>query len=218
MKRIIAKNGLILGLFAVITSGLIALTFFGTQEQIEYQRQQTLLTIFDELVPQGSYNNEMQHDCVFVTSMDYLGSKTPHHIYRATLDGAPTAAVIETTAPNGYSGRIELVVGVTGESTVSGVRILNHKETPGLGDKIDLRVSEWVLGFDDQNLNPQNTSDWAVKKDGGQFDQFTGATITPRAVVSAVKRAIEYYQLNQQAIFSASNECRSEFASKGNAL
>ncbi|WP_339768767.1 electron transport complex subunit RsxG [uncultured Paraglaciecola sp.] len=215
MKFVIAKNGLILSLFAVITSGLIALTYFGTQEKIEHQHQLTLLKILDELVPRNSYTNEMQRDCVLVTSVDYLGSKTAHHIYRATKDDLPVAAVIETTAPNGYSGRIELVVGIKDQSTVTGVRVLNHKETPGLGDKIDLRISDWVLGFTDQTLTTENAKNWSVKKDGGQFDQFTGATITPRAVVGAVKRAVEYYQLNHDAIFSASNECRSQSAIQG---
>lgn len=215
MKQVIAKNGLILSLFAIITSGLIALTYFGTQEQIELQRQQTLLAILDELVPRGSYDNLMQHDCVLVTSQAYLGSNSPQHIYRATRAGEPVAAVIEATAPNGYSGRIELVVGLSGDATVSGARVIDHKETPGLGDKIDLRISDWVLGFNNQQLTEDNAPNWAVKKDGGQFDQFTGATITPRAVVSAVKNTALYYQANKEAIFSASNECRSQLASQG---
>jgi len=215
MKQTIAKNGLILGLFAVITSGLIALTYFGTQEQIEQQRQQTLLAILDELVSRDSYDNNMAQDCVLVTSQAYLGTATPQHIYRATLAGEPVAAVIETTAPNGYSGRIELVVGVTKDATVSGVRVIEHKETPGLGDKIDLRISDWVLGFNGQQLTEANASNWAVRKDGGQFDQFTGATITPRAVVNAVKNTLVYYQTNKDAIFSASNECRLQSSIQG---
>ena len=110
-------------------------------------------------------------------------------------------------APDGYNGKIQLVVGLAGEGTVSGVRVLEHKETPGLGDKIELRISDWILGFNSLTLNSENITNWAVKKDGGQFDQFTGATITPRAVVKAVKRSVEYYQANKAAIFAAPNEC-----------
>jgi electron transport complex protein RnfG len=205
------KNGLILAVFAIITTGLIAVTFFGTKNQIALQQQQKLLSILNAVIDENSYDNIIQLDCALVTSAELLGSNQPQHIYRATKQGQAVAAAIETTAPDGYSGKIQLVVGITssqaGSATVTGVRVLEHKETPGLGDKVDLRISNWVLDFDNQSYSEEIATNWAVKKDGGQFDQFTGATITPRAVVSAVKLSIDYYLANQAAIFNAVNEC-----------
>jgi electron transport complex protein RnfG len=205
------KNGLALAVFAVITTGLISLTYFGTRDQIALQQQQKLLSILNAVIDEGSYDNSIQLDCALVTSVEMLGSDQPQHIYRATKQGRPVAAAVETTAPDGYSGKIQLVVGVTSSkldsAKVTGVRILDHKETPGLGDKIDLRINDWVLDFDNQVYTAEMASNWAVKKDGGQFDQFTGATITPRAVVNAVRASVEYYLANKTTIFSAANGC-----------
>ncbi len=205
------KNGLALAVFAVITTGLISLTYFGTRDQIALQQQQKLLSILNAVIDEGSYDNSIQLDCALVTSVEMLGSVQPQHIYRATKQGRPVAAAIETTAPDGYSGKIQLVVGVTSSkldsAKVTGVRILDHRETPGLGDKIDLRINDWVLDFDNQVYTAEMASNWAVKKDGGQFDQFTGATITPRAVVNAVRASVEYYLANKTTIFSAANGC-----------
>ena len=211
IQHTMAKNGLILAVFAIVTTGLIALTFFGTKDQIALQQQKKLLSILNAVIDESSYDNAIQLDCALVTSAELLGSDEPQRIYRATKQGEAVAAAIKTTAPDGYSGKIQLVVGVTsdqaGSATVTGVRVLEHKETPGLGDKIDLRINNWVLDFDNQIYHAEIATNWAVKKDGGQFDQFTGATITPRAVVNAVKLSVEYYLANQAAIFSAANGC-----------
>lgn len=211
MQQTMAKNGLILAIFAIVTTGLIALTYFGTKEQIALQQQKKLLSILNAVIDESSYDNAIQLDCALVISVDFLGSNEAQHIYRATKQGQEVAAAIETTAPDGYSGKIQLVVGITGSqeglAKVTGIRILEHKETPGLGDKIDLRVSNWVLDFDNQIYTHEVATNWAVKKDGGKFDQFTGATITPRAVLNAVKLSIEYYLANKAAIFNADNAC-----------
>jgi electron transport complex protein RnfG len=223
IQRTMGKNGLLLAAFAIITTGLIALTFYGTKDQIALQQQKKLLSILNAVIDESSYDNIIQNDCILVTSPELLGSVQQQHIYRATKQGQGVAVAIETTAPDGYSGKIQLVVGITNNDAtdsvdttkqitakVSGVRVLEHKETPGLGDKIDLRISDWILSFNDETYTPALTSNWAVKKDGGQFDQFTGATITPRAVVKAVKLSVEYYLANQQAIFSSSDICPTE--------
>lgn len=207
MKKSMSQNGLILAAFAVITTGLIALTYSGTEEAIKQQQQQQLLSTLNAVIAPGTYNNDIQHDCTIVTDTQLLGSAEPKRIYRATLDGDIVAVAIESTAPDGYSGKIQLVVGINKDAQLTAVRVLEHKETPGLGDKIDLRISDWILGFNGKKLTDSNASLWAVKKDGGQFDQFTGATITPRAVVNAVKRTINYYKLHQNDIASASNQC-----------
>jgi electron transport complex protein RnfG len=211
IQHTMTKNGLILAVFAIVATGLIALTYFGTKDQIALQQQQKLLSILNAVIDESSYDNAIQLDCALVTSSELLGSDEPQHIYRATKQGQAVAAAIETTAPDGYSGKIQLVVGITssqaGSAKVAGVRVLEHKETPGLGDKIDLRISNWVLDFNNQIYNADIATNWAVKKDGGQFDQFTGATITPRAVVNAVKLSVEYYLANKATIFKAPNAC-----------
>ena len=213
MKKSVISNGIILSAFAMVTSGLIALTFFGTQEQIAQQQQQKLQGILNDIIEPGTYNNAIANNCVLMRSAEYLGSQEAQHIYRAYYDEQPVALAIETTAPDGYSGKIQLVVGLhnddKGDVVISGVRVLEHKETPGLGDKIDLRVSDWVLSFAQKIFNTDSAPRFAVKKDGGQFDQFTGATISPRAVVNAVKRSALFYQQHKDQIFAAANTCNS---------
>ena len=141
MKDTLAKNGLMLGTFAVITTALIAMTFFATEPRIEQQKARKLLSVLNEVVPHKLHDNAMYADCTEVVSKQ-LGNTLPHRVYRATLNGAPSALVLEATAPDGYSGDIELVIGVDTQLKVLGVRVLEHKETPGLGDKIELSVRE----------------------------------------------------------------------------
>jgi electron transport complex protein RnfG len=111
------------------------------------------------------------------------------------------AAIFNSIAPNGYSGKIHLLVGVFADGSVAGVRAVKHSETPGLGDAIETQKSDWIFSFNDRSLSSPVPSNWLVKKDGGDFDQFTGATITPRAIVLAVKNTLLYYQQNADSIF-----------------
>lgn len=133
------------------------------------------------------YDNDIQQSCSQVSDPQ-LGSGT-RHIYVARKDGQPVAVVMEVTAPDGYSGAIQLLLATDFNGKVLGTRVTEHHETPGLGDKIERRLSDWITHFAGKTIQSTSDSSWAVKKDGGQFDQFTGATITPRAVVNAVKRA-----------------------------
>lgn len=207
MKASIAKNGLILAAFALVTTGLISLTFVGTKAKIAEQEQQKLLTDLNSVVPDDLYDNDIQHDCALTTNAELLGSTEETHVYRARLNDQTSALAIETIAPDGYSGKIKLLVGVKDDGVITGVRVLKHNETPGLGDKIDIRISDWILTFDQQAYSAEYDDKWNVRKDGGQFDQFTGATITPRAVIKAVKKAVIFYQQNYQAMFSKENAC-----------
>lgn len=211
IRHNMTRNGLILGLFALVSTGLIALTFFGTKDQIAHQQKQKLQSILNQVIDPNRYNNTLYLDCVDRVAPDFLGSKKAQRIYRATQDGKPVALAVETTAPDGYNGNIHLVVGLTliseQEVEISGVRVLSHKETPGLGDKIELRIHDWILSFNGKPYSDALEKIWAVKKDGGQFDQFTGATITPRAVVKAVKRSAEYYLQQQDTLFRETNAC-----------
>jgi electron transport complex protein RnfG len=116
------------------------------------------------------------------------------------------AAIIPVTAPDGYTGAIDLIVGVNADGSIAGVRTLSHKETPGLGDKVDLKKSDWILGFNGRSLDNPKPRGWAVKKDKGVFDQFTGATITPRAVIAATLRALQYADANSATLFGKTGE------------
>jgi electron transport complex protein RnfG len=206
MIKYISKNGGILAGFALATTALIAVTFYATKDTIALAKEQQLLGVLNELVKEDAHDNLLHTDCVIVEESPLLGNR-PQRIFRARDGEENVAAIIETTAPNGYSGDIELVVAVSPEQKVLGARVVEHKETPGLGDKIDLRVSDWILSFNDVAYSEQNESRWQVKKDGGQFDQFTGATITPRAVIQAVKKAAIYFGENQSSIFNTPANC-----------
>ncbi len=192
MLKTIRKHGITLALFAAGSTGLTAAINLMTKSTIDEQAAIQQKALFDQVLPADRYNNRLQDRC-FVVSSPALG-KGEHRVYIAEQDGKPVAAVLETTAPDGYSGAIQLLVGADFSGTVLGTRVTEHHETPGLGDKIELRLSDWITDFSGKKIQGDNDSHWAVKKDGGDFDQFTGATITPRAVVNAVKRAGLYAQ------------------------
>lgn len=203
------KNGAILAGFALVTTGLIAVTFAGTKDRIQREQEKQLLSVLNELVPESSHTNELNLDCIIVNAPEQLGTTQDKRIFRARNGSENVAAVIETSAPNGYSGEIKMVVAVSLNGTSIGTRVVEHKETPGLGDKVDLRVSDWILSFANVPFSGKDDKRWQVKKDGGQFDQFTGATITPRAVVQAVKSTLVYYNANRDMIFNTASNCAS---------
>lgn len=149
-----------------------------------------------QVLPADSYDNDPTRDIVHARDGDL--AVTVHVARRA---GVPTGVVIATRA-RGYGGEIGLVVGVSRDQRVLGVRITRHAETPGLGDKIELAKSDWVHSFAGRHLADPDAARWAVRKDGGEFDQFAGATITPRAVVAAVKSSLELYRREHHEWFA----------------
>ena len=199
----------ILSAFAMAGAALVGITFDTTKARIAANERELLLRTLHALIPADTHDNDMFSDIVAVTSAKLLGSKTPLPAYRARLDGRPVAAVMTSVAPNGYGGSIKLLVAVTYHGELSGVRVLSHKETPGLGDGIEADRSDWILGFAGRSLSNPEARGWAVKKDGGVFDQFTGATITPRAVVKAVHGTLTYFDKHKVEIFAAPLEERS---------
>jgi electron transport complex protein RnfG len=140
---------------------------------------------------------------VEVLAPHWLGVDAPQPVHRARKAGAPVAVVLAAVAPDGYNGDIKLVVGITYEGDVSGVRVIAHRETPGLGDGIEEARSDWILQFKDRSLVSPPPEGWKVKRDGGIFDQFTGATITPRAVVRAVHKCLQFYSAHQTDLYEA---------------
>jgi electron transport complex protein RnfG len=202
----INKNAKILALFAIACTATVGLVHLFTKDRIEIQAQQQLIKQLSEIIQVDSHDNEMFRDCITSpegNSSDLLIDV----IYRARLNNTPTAAAIKTVAPDGYSGNIELLIAINVDGSVSGVRALTHKETPGLGDKIELRKSDWIEKFSGKKVLNDNDNRWAVIKDGGMFDQFTGATITPRAVVKTVRKTVDYFQANQESIFTTASNC-----------
>ncbi|OON40422.1 electron transport complex subunit RsxG [Izhakiella australiensis] len=193
MLDAIRKNGVTLAVFAAITTGMTAVINAVTKPTIEHQSELAQKALLDQVVPPDIYNNKLQQECYIVTDKA-LGNMNPHHLYLARKNGKPVAVAIETTAPDGYSGNIQMLVGADFKGKVLGTRVVEHHETPGLGDKIDLRISDWILSFNGKVIHGSADTQFAVKKDGGDFDQFTGATITPRAVVNAVKRTTLYVE------------------------
>ncbi|WP_158782989.1 electron transport complex subunit RsxG [Pantoea sp. BAV 3049] len=192
MLDAIRKNGVTLAIFAAVTTGLTAVINTVTKPTIAHQTEVQQKILLDQVVPPEMYNNHIQQECYLVNN-PALGTG-PHHLYLARKDDKPVAVAVETTAPDGYSGAIQMIVGADFKGTVLGVRVVEHHETPGLGDKIELRISNWINSFNGVHLGGKDDTHFAVKKDGGDFDQFTGATITPRAVVNAAKRTTLYIE------------------------
>ncbi|QYJ99921.1 electron transport complex subunit RsxG [Shewanella psychrotolerans] len=207
MKRSIVKNATLLGLFALLCTALVALVNQFTFERIKQQEDLELMRTLHQLIPDDMHDNALIEHCILIQDAAALGVEEPLPAYIASNQGEPVAIAIETVAPDGYNGQIKLIVAIDAKGEVLGVRTLNHNETPGLGDKIDLRKSPWVFGFNGQNLQDEQDKRWAVKKDGGQFDQFTGATITPRAYVGAVRRTLLYFNTNKQTLLSRPANC-----------
>ena len=199
-SRSILRNSVILGLFAVATVGMIAVTQQGTAERISEAQRRVQLSALNEIVPHDQHDNDLLTDSFTVQDRQYLSLSAPAEAYRARQGDRVSAVILPVVAPDGYSGRIDLLVGIRAEGSIAGVRSVSHRETPGLGDKIDAGKSQWILSFNGKSLSMPIPDQWAVKKDGGQFDQFTGATITPRAVVKAVYQALNYFDEHRAAL------------------
>jgi len=197
------RSALLLGLFALVGTGLVVLTYTGTQARIAEAERLFLLRSLNSVIPAGSYDNDIFNDYLEVRSALYLGTENPVQVFRARHAGEPVAVAFSVVATDGYSGPIKLLVGINVAGEITGVRVLAHQETPGLGDKIEAQRSDWILGFDGHSLLNTMQKAWGVKRDGGEFDQLTGATITPRAMVKAVKKALEYFQAHRDELLAA---------------
>lgn len=191
----------ILGLFAVTGTGLVSYTYRVTKPHILENERLAILRNLHALITAEEHDNPIESDTIEVTD-HLLGSDKPVKIYRARKQKLPVAAIINAIAPDGYSGKIHLLVAIRHDGTLAGARVVSHHETPGLGDGIEADRSDWILGFNGRSLTNPGERGWGVKKDGGQFDQFTGATITPRAVVKAVYNSLKYYEQNREMLFS----------------
>ena len=194
--KITSRYGILLGFVALLCTAISAGIFFLTKDKIDAVMAAQQRELLLQVIPQDYFNNNLLESAVIPQDKNLVGIQK---IYFAKKDGNISAYAYETTAPDGYSGDIRLLVGLDPKGEILGVQVIEHHETPGLGDKIELRISNWILNFTHQSINENNLSEWAVKKDGGKFDQFSGATITPRAVVNQTKRSA-LIMLNNQAL------------------
>lgn len=192
----------ILSAFAIVGTALLAATYLVTRPIIAETEKQAKLALIGQILPKDLYDNDILKDAALLAPAKELGNSEPTPVYRAVREGKPSAAVLEVIAPDGYSGKIRMIVAIKADGQVSGVRVVTHSETPGLGDYIEIAKNSWIRIFEGKSLASYQDQDWKVKKDGGRFEHMAGATVTPRAVVKAVHKSLKYFAQNQEKIFS----------------
>jgi len=191
----------ILGAFAVTGVGLVAVTHKLTDERIAANERAAMLSKVKAIVPADRMDNDPLTDRIQVSDPDLLGSEATD-VYRVRSGEGPVAVILNPIVPDGYAGPIKLLVAVLHDGSLGGVRVLSHHETPGLGDRIDEAKSDWIFSFAGKSLGAPPLERWKVKRDGGDFDQFTGATITPRSIVKAVKNTLLFVQGQGNALYT----------------
>lgn len=204
----ILRSAASLAAVALLGTALLAGVHDLTAERIAAQERRVILQQLGQIISPDRYNNELQEDHFSFVDELYFPRGQTVTAYRARKNGQAVALVLRFAAVNGYNGNIQLLVGINQNGSLSGVRVASHKETPGLGDDIETEKSDWILEFTGLSLQKPLTPDWAVKRDGGEFDQFTGATITPRAIVGAVRLALEYFEDKQSFLFDTPAEIK----------
>jgi electron transport complex protein RnfG len=198
-----SKNSILLFLFALLTAGILAVTYEGTKATIAAAERKAAETALFDIIPVARIDNDLLLDTIAIPESAWaeLGLKNGGDIHVARKHQRVIAVIIPTVAPDGYSGDIKMIAGVNRDGSIVGVRVLSHIETPGLGDKVEIKKSNWIKSFDNKSLTQPTLDKWKVKKDGGEFDQFTGATITPRAVVQQIRKVLEYVERSQTLLF-----------------
>lgn len=197
LKKKIAYHPVLLGVIGLIASAALATGDLQTREAIKLAEQKDLESSLKQVLPEGYADNDLLNDIVLVNSSDAQSVK----VYRARHSGEFKAAIFETSS-RGYAGPIKVLLSIDKQGTVLGARVIKHAETPGLGDKIEAAKSDWILSFNGKSIGQPPIERWGVKKDSGDFDQFAGATITPRAVVKAIKEGLLFYSEHQKTIQS----------------
>lgn len=202
-----ARTAVILMIFCVAFTALMASTYVATKPAIEASAQLERLQMIDAVLPRGNYDNDLLADFVLLSPVKELGLGDETKLYRARKDGRPVAMVLEAAAPDGYAGRISLILALRANGELAAVRVTDYKETPGLGDYIDPKKDRnksrpWITQFTELSPEKLPLAEWKVKKDGGRIDQMTGATISARAVTNATRRAVEWALAHREALFA----------------
>lgn len=211
-KQVIT-TALLLMLFATIGAALVGLSYDETYETIRENERRTLLKQLNHIVPAEKYDNDLLADTIEIAADQKLGTTETSMAYRAKKQGKNIAVVFSVVAPGGYNGSIHMLVGIYSDGSLAGVRVVKHRETPGLGDAVEERRSDWILTFSGKSLSEPDSRQWKVKRDGGAFDQFTGATVTPRAVVKAVHSALLYFESNKKFLLDADKKGAGDISS-----
>ena len=195
------RSGLILSAAVLMCTLLIMTVHWISEPTIIAAQQKQLDKLLDNLLPEKSANNRFKDNVVLVKN-EALGTPDAQRVYRAELNGEPSGAIITAVSTMGYSGDITLLIGIEYNGTIHAVRVLSHSETPGLGDVIEASKSDWIFKFNRLPTTALTSAYWAVKKNGGEFDRITGATITSNAVIKAVEKASNWYRLNRDSLHS----------------
>jgi electron transport complex protein RnfG len=203
----IKKSALGLAIFAFFTAGIIAVTQVVTQDKIQQNQREfearLLLSLLPETVEAEQLLNSAQtFDHADFINVNQLSVSPSDRYFQVVNQGRVDAVILPVVAPEGYTEAIRLIVGIDSKGTIIGVRVTQHKETPGLGDQVETTKSDWIFTFNTRSLNSPEPNQWLVKKDGGDFDQLTGATITPRAIVKAIKNSLEFFQANRTLLLT----------------
>ncbi len=206
LRRHILIASASLSVFAIAGAVLLSGTYGLTRPAIEKSENEAKAKLIAQTLPPGGFDNDLVRAARPLPVDPLLGNRHEGHYYPATKSGAPVAVVIEATAPDGYAGEIKLLVGILADGSVAGVRVVNHRETPGLGDYIEIAKNHWIRQFEGKALGTPAADAWKVRKDGGQFDYLAGATITPRAVVKAVRKALEYHARNKDTLLAGAGK------------
>lgn len=196
-------TALTLLLFSVVGAGLLSGAFTLTRPAIEASEQAEKLALISQTLPAGGFDNDLVGEARALPVDALLGLKRPGLAYVARKGGVATAVVLEAAAPDGYAGEIRLLIGIHADGRIAGVRVTAHRETPGLGDYIEIAKNRWITQFDGRSLADTPAEQWKVRKDGGGFDSMAGATVTPRAVVKATRKALEYFAVHRKTLLSA---------------
>ncbi|MDP2833679.1 MAG: electron transport complex subunit RsxG [Pseudomonadota bacterium] len=194
------STALTLLVFSVVGAGLLSGAYTLTRPAIEITEQAEKLALISQTLPPGSFDNDLVGDARPLPVDALLGLKRPGLSYVAQKAGKTTAVVLEAAAPDGYAGEIRLLVGIHADGRIAGVRVTAHRETPGLGDYIEIAKNQWITQFDGHSLADTPVERWQVRKDGGRFDSMAGATITPRAIVKATHKALKYFAAHREAL------------------
>ena len=209
--KMAVRTAIILLVFVVIFTGLLAAAYLGTRPAIEAAAAQEKMKLIDEILPRSQYDNALLKDTLTLDAVPAFGLDGETTIYRARKNGRPVALVHEAIAPDGYAGKIRLLIAIAADTSILGVRVVAHKETPGLGDYIEIKKDKnkerpWITQFNGTQPAAMDERAWKVKKDGGQFDSVAGATITPRAVLKAVRKAAQYVAENREKLFAVDSK------------
>jgi len=197
------KSGVTLAVIAAICTSMVAITWQLTAERIASNKKEWLERSLQPALAGLFFDSSVTESMLLIPPPHELPGSGAAIIYRVYAGEKPVAALFVVVARNGYAGPIRLLIGIAMDGTVTGVRVLEHRETPGLGDRIETTKTDWVLQFDGHSLRDPEPARWALKGDGGDFDQLTGASVTPRAIVNAVRETLTYFDANRVAVFAA---------------